>query len=303
MAALGAIVGFLAPYEFSPTVAVCCLLAVAGFGLGQWRLRRRRQAIGWGRATAFLLGVVLIYAALQTHFDYWAQHMFYIHRIQHLVLHHLGPFLIAVAAPGPALIAAMPRAVRDHGVLQNRLLRGLYDAIQQPFVAAVLFVGLIYLWLIPVVHFYAMLNVPLYNAMNWSMAIDGVLFWCRMLDRRQPSKSGALAYGTRIALLAAVIFPQIAIGAYITLIHYDLYPVYAVCGRLWPISPVTDQLLGGLITWIPPAMMSVAGVLVVLYQWMQAENPRHASTVRIVPSTTTDPTTAHGPTPSYRHQV
>ncbi len=291
---MGAAVTFVTPYEFSPTVALCCLLAVTGFLLGQSRLRRRGRALGWGRSTAFLVGVGLIYAVLQTHFDYWAQHMFYIHRIQHLALHHLGPFLIAVAAPGPALLAAMPNRLRNHGLLRNRLLRSVYNAIQQPLVAAVLFVGLIYVWLIPIVHFYAMLNVPLYDAMNWSMAIDGLLFWCRVLDPRPAKAPHALAYGTRITMLVAVIFPQIAIGAYITLIHYDLYPVYAVCGRLWPISPVTDQLLGGLITWIPAAMMSVAGVLVVLRQWMQAENPSHASAVHMVPATAAEATTDHG---------
>lgn len=293
MGAIGAAVHFLAPYEFSPLVALCCLLVVAGFVLGQVRLRHQGRALGWARVSAFMLGVGLIYAVLQTHFDYWAQHMFYIHRTQHLVLHHLGPFLIAVAAPGPALLAAMPAPLRN-SLLRNRMLRRIYNAIQQPLVAAVLFVGLIYLWLIPIVHFYAMLNVPLYNAMNWGMAVDGVLFWCRMLDPRPPSNPNALAYGTRITLLVAVIFPQIAIGAYITLIHHDLYPVYAVCGRLWPIAPVTDQLLGGLITWIPPAMMSVVGVLVVLRQWMQAENPSHASTVRIVPATVATTTVDHG---------
>jgi putative membrane protein len=43
-----------------------------------------------------------------------------------------------------------------------------------------------------------------------------------------------------------------------------LYDVYDVCGRAWAIDPLTDQELGGLLTWIPAAMMSVVGSLVVL---------------------------------------
>ena len=43
--------------------------------------------------------------------------------------------------------------------------------------AAVLFVGLIYLWLVPTVHFRAMIDPDLYAVMNWSMVIvDGILF-------------------------------------------------------------------------------------------------------------------------------
>jgi putative membrane protein len=46
-----------------------------------------------------------------------------------------------------------------------------------------------------------------------------------------------------------------------------LYNVYSVCGRAWPISPITDQEIGGLITWIPSAMMSVLGILLVIRLW------------------------------------
>jgi len=263
----------LLPYEFSPTVALVCAVSLGVYVTGLFRVRCPTSLF---RAAAFLIGLALIYASLQTRFDYWSQHLFFVHRIQHLVLHHLGPFLIALAAPGSVLYAGLPARVRTHVVdpiAGNRLARGGYAAVQQPVVAAILFVGLIYLWLYPPVHFYSMLNVPLYNAMNWTMALDGLLFWKLMLDRRPPKPGRTLRYGVRIGMLVAVIFPQIAIGAYIALVHHDLYPVYAVCGRLWPISPMTDQTLGGLITWIPPAMMSVLGVLVVLTFWQKAENP------------------------------
>jgi putative membrane protein len=45
----------------------------------------------------------------------------------------------------------------------------------------------------------------------------------------------------------------------------DLYPYYNLCGRIFPsISALDDQQLGGLVIWIPPAMMSVVGMLVVM---------------------------------------
>src|ERR1700734_3129093 len=52
------------------------------------------------RRIAFLTGVALIYATLQTRFVYLSQHMFFLNRRQHLGMHHLGPFLIALAWPG-----------------------------------------------------------------------------------------------------------------------------------------------------------------------------------------------------------
>ena len=50
-----------------------------------------------------------------------------------------------------------------------------------------------------------------------------------------------------------------------------VYDVYEVCGRAWPIDPDVDQLLGGMLTYIPPAMMSVLGILLILRRAMHQD--------------------------------
>ncbi len=265
----------LLPYEFSPTVLTLCFGAIVIYVRGLAHPNSPR--ISHWRSVAFLAGVLIIYGVLQTRFDYLSQHMFFIHRIQHLVLHHLGPFLIALSAPGEVLLRGMPAGPRDRLLLpfcRHPLVWNLYRGIQQPVVASLLFVGLIYLWLMPSIHFYAMLNVPLYNLMNWGMAIDGLLFWWLILapDRHSGSRSITVSHGGRILILFLIMGPQIAIGAYIAFAQHDLYGVYAICGRIWPIPARVDQQLGGLITWIPAAMMSVIGILVVLRRWTRRES-------------------------------
>jgi len=243
-------------------------------GLGQ--LSPRGNAPGRWRVTGFLVGLGLMYGSLQTRFDYYAQHMFFLHRLQHLALHHLGPFLVALSAPQRAIMAGMPQAMRrgvTSRILGNRVVRGIYRVIQQPAVSALIFVGLIYLWLYPGVHFYAMLNVPLYNLMNWSMAIDGLLFWWMIFNLPRQDTSPTAYFGGRILALFLIMPPQIVAGAYLSLSHHSIYSVYAVCGRLWPISPLVDQELGGLNTWIPACMMSVLAGVIVLSRWMQRDKP------------------------------
>jgi len=90
----------------------------------------------------------------------------------------------------------------------------------------------------------------------------------------------AAAYGTRIIMLWAIMLPQIAIGAYIALSSTILYTSYSVCGRAWPIAPMTDQDIGGLITWIPAAMMSAVGALVVLRRWRTDSHSERARPLR-----------------------
>lgn len=266
---------FLAPYQFSFLTVICTVVVLVLYLRGLRVASEHGERVATGRRIAFLTGLVLCYAVLHTRIDYYAQYVFFIHRLQHLVLHHAGPFLIALAAPWPVLALGLPEGPRErwlrplwrHGAVQ-----AAYRFVQHPVVAPVLFVGLIYFWLTPEIHFDAMLSLPLYHVMNWSMLIDGLLFWWLMLNPRPTGPSAVLSFGTRILVLFLIMLPQIALGAYIALSGNDLYDVYAVCGRAWPIDPATDQQLGGLFTWIPAAMMSVLGILLVITFMLRYED-------------------------------
>ena len=263
---------FLAPYDFSPLTILSYVLVLALYGIALLRMSEAQRP-GPLRITTFVIGVLLCYGVMQTRFDYYSQYMFFVHRGQHLILHHLGPFLIALSNPLPILRFW-------HQQLSPRLrhwlqpLAWLYRILQQPAIAAFLFVGLIYFWLWPAIHFDAMLSRDLYWVMNWSMLLDGLLFWWLIFDPRSPAHSNALGYGMRMLLLALVALPQMFLGAWIVFSRGMIYDVYEVCGRAWPLAPETDQLLGGLLTWIPPAMMSILGILIILRRAMYADEAR-----------------------------
>jgi putative membrane protein len=201
--------------------------------------------------------------------------MFWVHRLQHLVLHHLAPVFLVLAAPGPAMLLGLPLSVRQRlrACLHHRMFQRASGFVQHPLVATGLFVGLIYFWLLPTVHFGAMLNATRYRLMNWSMALDGILFWWLMLTPRAPRGPAATGYGARLLALCVAAVLQILLGAHIALHKSVLFDVYDICGRAWSISPLVDQEFGGLLTWIPAAMMSGFGVLVVLHHLLHAPGP------------------------------
>ena len=205
--------------------------------------------------------MISIFGVLQTHADYYAQHMFFVHRAQHFVLHHIGAFLISISMPGQVILAGMPDFVRS--IIASKPIQKTIDVIQHPAIAPVLFVGLIYLWLIPAFHTRVMLDINLYNVMNWSMAIDGIFFWSLILDHR-PRPSARLGFGARALLVIAVEPLQMILGAVLSLSSTDYYPVYRICGRIWDIAALSDQHYGGLIIWLPSTLTSLAGVICVL---------------------------------------
>ena len=280
LVALGALIDWLStaypadmpvwmPFDFSWFAWLGTVLPVWWYWHGMGLLAPSERPRRW-RQVAFLLGMALIYAVLQTRYLYLAEHEFFLNRIEHVVLHHLGPFLVALGAAGAPIRAGMPAPLAR--LVGSRAVSRLLAPIQQPIVASFLFVGLVAFWLIPAIHFPSMIDHPLFWIMNWSMVLDGLLFWCLVLDPR-PSPPARVGFGTRAAMAVGVIFPQIAIGAVIVFTRHDIYPYYNYCGRFFTdISPLYDQLVGGMVIWIPPAMMSVIALLLVLNHLRLAED-------------------------------
>ena len=265
---------FWMPWEFSWPVYLATTLTLVWFWRG-WTKVAERPAL-W-RAASFVLGVLSFYAVLQTHLDYYAQHMFFVHRWAHFVLHHIGAFFIALGMSGPVLRAGMPQVLLP--ILDFKPLRRAVDVLQHPAVAPLLFVGLLYFWLLPAIHTRVMLDANLYDLMNWTMAVNGVMFWSLVLDSR-PKPPARLSHLLRAAMILIIELPQMALGAILSLSTTDFYPVYTICGRIIPMTALNDQHYGGLIIWLPGTLTSFAAMIAVLWTMrINEEKVEHASDV------------------------
>ncbi len=231
-----------------------------------------RRATAWWRQALFWLGWALLWQGLQTHWDYVAEHEFFVHMSQQMVLHDLAPMLVIASWPGPTWRSGLPaRWRRDWLLPLLRLppLRSLGNLLFNPWIAVVLFSGLVVVWLVPAVHVGVMLNTTLYQAMNWSMVIDGLLFWWLVLDPR-PHPPAHLGAGLRIFLPVIGMLPQMLLGAILALNSTDWYPIYTLCGRaISGLSAMSDQHLGGLILWIPASAVNVMAAMSALRHWMR----------------------------------
>ena len=151
------------------------------------------------RQVYFWSGMVLLYLSMHTRLDYYAERMFFIHRAQHLVLHHLGPLLVMAAFPGQVMRAGLPMAwrLRLRDFLRTGTGRATVAVLTNKIFVPALFVFLVLVWLLPSVQFYSMLDWRLYRLMNWSVVISGFMYWNLILDRR-PSPPAAMSPGGRV---------------------------------------------------------------------------------------------------------
>jgi putative membrane protein len=251
---------FWMPWEFSWVEYLATGLTLAWFFRGLHALPKSERPPFW-RNACFVAGVASVYIVLQTHVDYYAQHMFFVHRWAHFVLHHAAAFFIALGMSGRVIRAGMPNFLRP--LSDSAPVRGVMNFLQHPAIAPALFVGLLYFWLIPSIHTTVMLDRGLYDFMNWTMTINGIMFWSLVLDPRPkpPARLSPLIRGLMILLIE---LPQMVLGAILSLSMTDYYPVYKICGRALDFSALSDQHYGGLIIWLPGTLTSFAAMIVVL---------------------------------------
>lgn len=248
---------WLVPWEASYAIAIVTAITAMLFISGGLRCKQSSQ-----QKLYFWTGLLCLYAVTQTQADYYAEHQFFVHQLQSLALHHLGPFLIVLACPKDALSEGFPPAGKRliRRVSEWKPVQGSVKILFHPATAVTGFVGMIIFWLLPSIHFIAMLDWRIYRLMNWSMALNGLMFWGIALN---PDSIRSPA--SRIAMMLAVVPPQILIGALIFFTQRELYPIYTLCGRAFTgMSSITDQQIGGLILWTQGAMMSVIGILIVI---------------------------------------
>ncbi len=256
---------WLVPWEFSWVFLLTFLIAAALYLRGA-----RRQRVSVGRQLAFWLGMAMIYGSLHTYLDYYAEHEFFMHRIQQVLLHHLAPLLLMASYPGSTMRAALPLAwrIRLRQLQRSAPVRPLRVVLLNPAFATVVFVLFILMWLVPSLQTIAMLDWRVYRFMNWSMVVSGLIYWWLVLDHR-PRPPGRMTPGVRVLSPAITMTPQILAGAIVTFSRTDLYPIFEICGRAFTFNVLTGQMIGGLILWIPAAMIESAGALIAMRQWLR----------------------------------
>jgi putative membrane protein len=70
--------------------------------------------------------------------------------------------------------------------------------------------------------------------------------------------------------VAATYFQNLLLGVGITMSPDLIYTYYATVPRLWGISPLRDQVIGGLIMWIPGGNMYEMAGLVLIWRLMDS---------------------------------
>lgn len=238
--------------------------------------RRSNLANGW-RLLAYWLGLLFIGLALISPVDVLGSQLFFMHMVQHLLLMMFGPPLLMLANPLPFILWGLPTGLRvragralSHFLHRKSTTGRWLRQATAPGITWMLFVVALIGWHDPNMYNAALTNDLVHDIQHLSFFSTAMLFWWRVVGAG-PYIHKRFSRAAQVMYIIAAIPPNMLLGIAIAFAGQVIYTYYLGVPRVWGIGALEDQILGGVIMWVPGSMMYVIAVLVVIARWLQAE--------------------------------
>jgi Predicted membrane protein len=175
---------------------------------------------------------------------------------QHMLLAVLVAPLLIAGTPGWMLRPAVSvRAVR---AVAGTITSG-------PWAFAIFNISII-AWHLPVVYDVALASQPLYIVQHFAFLAASMILWWPVMSRTP--ELPPLGYPTRLLYLFLNTLPLTVTAVVISLSGSLLYATYVGAPRVWPVSPIEDQRLGGLIMWLIGSFVLLGAMSVTFFKWV-----------------------------------
>ena len=237
----------------------------------------------------FFTGLAILLVALNGPIhDLSDYYLFSVHMVQHLLLTEIWAPLFLLGLP-TWLVAA---------IVRRPTLGRLARALAHPVLAGGLLSASIVLW--HTVPFYQLMmaNHDVHIATHILFMVTAVIAWWPVCS---PSvEAGALRPPAKMLYLFVLGIPMTVVASIISLSKTVLYPWYSTAPRVWNLTPLADQQLGGLIMWVPGGLVLWIAITVVWFQWSAAETrtERHAAGEAAAGETAAGPSAVPPPFPA-----
>lgn len=222
-----------------------------------------------GRTASFAAGLVVVVVATQSAVGVYDTTLFSVHTVQHLLLGLVAPMLLVLGAPIALALQASPRPIQTGlvGVIRSRPV----DALTHPLVVWLLFAGSMFVLYLTPLYDATLRNVWVHQLVHAHMLIVGSLFFVLLVG------NAPLRWRIQHPLRLLFVLLLVPVHAVLGIAIMNADPVigsafYTELGRDWGPSLAADQLIGGGVLWAGHELVLVALLLVVVSQWLDAED-------------------------------
>jgi putative membrane protein len=263
-------VPFWAAWPSEPVLLLAVAFGAALYAIGWFNLRERagKPVYPAWRAWCFAAGMAALGTALLSPVAVYAEQLFFMHMIQHLLLLLIAPPLLWLGKPLVPVISGLPARVRlpvARRIGPGSVWARVGHVLTMPGVAVALYVGSVAIWHIPQFYDAAQGRTLTHDIEHLAFFVPALLYWWPIVHPSGGRRR--LSVGRAIPYLLPPFLEGIIIGAMISFADRPLYETYREMEPTWGFSTVGDQQLGGLIMWVPGGMLfliPLIGLLVTL---------------------------------------
>jgi putative membrane protein len=186
----------------------------------------------------------------------------------YLYLMHMTQHLLFTLVAAPLLIAGMPPWML-RALLAPPPVRRVFRWFTRPLVALVVFNGVLLFTHWPAVVEASVGSEAIHLALHVLIVASALAMWWPVMSPL-PEMPALSPPGQMVYLFLQSLVPTIP-ASFLTFGHSALYPVYAGFPRIWGVSPLTDQLIAGLIMKIVGGLLLWGVIAAIFFRWYEQE--------------------------------
>ena len=226
-----------------------------------WTATGLRRRIPRRQGLAFAAALATITVALNGPIDALAdERLFTAHMLQHLLLTMVMPPLLLFGIPGWMFAWAL--RWRGAYIIGRRLTN--------PLIAFAVYNGFLAIVHAPAVFESMVRNDTMHVALHLGMMVTGTILWWPLMSPVE--ELPRLSYPAQLLYLFVLMVPMAAISAPITLAHDVIYPWYTEAPHPFGLTPLSDQILGGLLMWVGAGTYLLCVATLIFFRWARWED-------------------------------
>ena len=261
------------PWFLTSTIVLTMIVYVRGY----FAIRKtRRELFPEWRLYSFLLGMAMLWLAIGSPMDGFADALLSAHMVEHLILMSIVPPLMLLGYPAVPMLRGLPAPfVRTvfGPLLRSQALLKLGQSLTKPVVAWLAMNAAYVLWHLPRAYDFALDNERVHDFEHICFLGTSILFWWPLI---QPWPAKQRSYGWAILLyLLTADFVNTALCGYLAFCDHPLY-VYYQRQNIFHIDLMADQVLGAGFMWVIGSTIFLVPAIVLTFRMLQPSPQRQA---------------------------
>jgi putative membrane protein len=264
--------------EWSPPIVLTGTLILCGvlYVRGWFAIRKTRPVqFPWWRLASFLLGLAVIWVAIASPLDGFADALLSAHMVEHLLLMSFAPPLLLLGYPVVPLLRGLPRWVRIYlfgPLLRIRMLRSLGYVLITPVVAW-LAMNLVFLgWHVPAAYDFALEHERWHEFEHLCFLGTSILFWWPVIHPWPTHRIFAGWFLLLYLVMADIV--NTVLSAFLAFCDRPVYSYYLREPNAFHISTLSDQRAGAVVMWVIGSLIFLVPAIVLTFRLLQSRE-RH----------------------------